>query len=74
VLQSILSWPEFTHWFGEPAGFILSDLRDRHHDAPSSKSAVLATAEAGYHFIRPNWRLPSAPAFQNPRTAEEPKN
>ena len=26
------------------------------------------------HFIRPNWRLPSAPAFRNPRTAEEPKN
>jgi peptide-methionine (S)-S-oxide reductase len=25
------------------------------------------------HFIRPNWRLPSAPAFQNSRTAERRK-
>jgi peptide-methionine (S)-S-oxide reductase len=26
------------------------------------------------HFVRPNWRLPSAPAFQKPRTAEGSKN
>ena len=53
-VRRVLSGPEFTHRIGKPAGSILSDLRDRQHDAASSKSAALATAEASRHFIRQN--------------------
>jgi peptide-methionine (S)-S-oxide reductase len=51
--------PEERFWQAEP----------EHQDYPQRRPS-------GYscHFIRPNWRLPSAPAFQNPRTAEGPKN
>jgi peptide-methionine (S)-S-oxide reductase len=51
--------PEEQFWQAEP----------EHQD-------YLQRRPSGYscHFIRPNWRLPSAPAFQNPRTAEGPKN
>jgi hypothetical protein len=73
VLQSI-PFMAGVHSLDRRAGFILSDLEIVATTLPSSKSAALATPEASYHFIRPNWRLPSAPAFQNPRTAEEPKN
>jgi hypothetical protein len=52
-LQSILSGPEFTHKIGEPAGFILSDLRDRQHDAAQFEFGC-ARAEASGHFIRQN--------------------
>jgi peptide-methionine (S)-S-oxide reductase len=49
---------------------------ERFWQAEPEHQDYLQRRPSGYscHFIRPNWRLPSAPAFQNPRTAEGPKN